>query len=97
MTAEFLELLEKIKSRFVVIASNPIREKIPNRNIVQYNVTVNGKVTHTVVLNLKDFVLNEVPNANNDLEITLSDNDVINLWQDKSTLVDLKAAVSVSL
>lgn len=96
MSAQTLEFLEIIKTKFAEIANNPDREKIPNRYIVQYNVTLGGKVALTLVVNLKDFVLSAKPTAN-DVEITIADEDVISLFQNKTSLVELKAAVSVSI
>lgn len=94
MSSPLLELLEKIKTKFTEVASDPEkRSKITASDISQYNVTVDGKVAHTVVFNLKDFVLSEEATAN-DIEITISAEDVVALYQNKVTLVELKEAVS---
>lgn len=94
MSTITLEFLEKIRTHFAVIASRPDRESLSDKTVVQYNVTLEGKVVHTLVVNLKDFVLTEEPTAN-DIEITIADEDVITLWENKTTLVDLKEAVSL--
>lgn len=93
MSAVTLELFEMIKHHFAVLSSSPERSSITATDITQYNITLDGKVALTFVVNLKDFILTEVPTPN-DIEITIDDADVINLWQGKTTLVDLKKAVS---
>lgn len=94
MSAQTLVLLEKIKARFAEFANSPERAKVTATDIAQYNVTLDGKVALTFVLNLKDFVLSDKPTAN-DVEITITDGDVLSLWQNKTTLVELNGAVSI--
>lgn len=93
MSAQTLVLLEKIKGKFAELANSPRRAEITAKDIAQYNVTLDGKVALTLVMNLKEFTLSEVPTPN-DIEITIADEDVLNLWQNKTTLVELNAAVS---
>lgn len=94
MSAQTLELIKQIKEKFNQIAANPeARSKITSNDITQYNVTNDGKIVHTLHLNLKDFVLSEVPAAN-DIEITISEEDVVGIFLATTTLVELKAAVS---
>lgn len=94
MSAQTLQLFAVIKEKFAAVANNPeIRAKVTATDIAQYNITLDGKVALTFVMNMKDFVLSEVPTAN-DIEITITDEDVLNLWQNKASLLDLKAAVS---
>lgn len=95
MSAPTLEYFEKMKARFAVVASSPeLRSKITDTHIIQYNISLDGKIALTYVVNLKDFVLTEGPSAH-DLEITVADEDILSLWTLKSTLVELNKAVSV--
>lgn len=96
MSTQTIEIIEKMKTRFAVLASSPDREKLTSRYIVQYNITLNQKVVHTVVLDLKEIAISEVPKPN-DIEITIVDEDVLPLFEDKTSLVELKATVSLIL
>lgn len=96
MSAQTLELITKIKEGFAQLAGNAeARAKYTSTDITQYNITADGKVVHTLHLNLKDFVLSEVPSAN-DIEINISEEDIVASFLAKTTLVELKAAVSIS-
>lgn len=95
MSSFTLEHVAKIKARFAALANTPARANIAAQHIIQYNVSLDGKVAFTFVVNLKDFVVTEEASTVNDLEINITDEDVQQVWASKVTLVELLAAVSL--
>lgn len=95
LSAITVGLLERIKARFAAFASGD-RSAITASDIAQYNLTVDGAVVKTMVFNLKDMVLLEEPSAN-DVEITIAEQDVLDIWQNKATLVELLAAGRITV
>lgn len=96
LSATTLGLIERIKERFAKLAAGD-RSAITAHDIAQYNVTVGGAVVKTLVLNLKDFELTEVASPKAEVEITISEADVLDIWQAKTNLVDLHAAGKIAV
>lgn len=88
-------LIERIKARFATLAAGD-RSAITAKDITQYNLTVDGAVVKTLVMNLKDFTLTEVADSNADIEITIAEQDVLDMWQNKTTLTALNAAGKIT-
>lgn len=96
ISANTVALIERIKARFAALATGD-REGITATDIAQYNLTVDGNVVQTLVMNLKEFTLTEVANPNADIEITIAESDVLDIWQFKTTLTDLQSAGKITI
>lgn len=88
MSSTTLAIIENIKER-VKNATAEQRAKSTDKDIIQYNIRLDGKVAKTFGINLKDYVFVDGPVAENDVEITIDDADFIGSISNTLSLTDL--------
>lgn len=86
------KIVERIRKRFALAD----RSNSPQTDITQYNITKDGAVVQTLVFNFRDLVFAEAPVTDYDVDITISIEDALDLFEGKAILAELNAAVSLS-
>lgn len=94
MSSTTLTIIENIKERLSQSTAAQ-RESNADKDIIQYNIRLDGKVVKSFGINLKDYVFVDGPIAKNDVEITIDDADFIGSISNTLKLTDLLKKVSV--
>lgn len=99
MNSETVLLIERIRQGFYLAsARNNKADTATNydhTDITQYNISVDGKIVQTIVFDMKEFKFKEHSVDDYDVEITISDNDVIPVFHSETMLQDLYQQVSI--
>lgn len=94
MSSSTLSIIESIKQR-ISNASAEHRANNTDKDIIQYNIRLDGKVVKIFGINLKDYVFVDGPVAENDVEITIDDADFIGSIVNTVSITELHSKVSV--
>lgn len=94
MSSSTLAIIDNIKER-ISNSTAEQRAKNTDKDIIQYNIRLDGKVNKIFGVNLKDYIFVDGPIAENDVEITIDDADFINSISNTVSLTELLNKVSI--